>query len=88
MEDGSHGLSGLHAVPPVAQEVVAEAESVMTHHRNMGGTTALVVIMKSPSAIHNYVLASLLEKEVLQYIRYLLQWNSLTTCQKNALCTC
>ena len=59
MEDGPPGLSGLHAVSPVAQEVIAEAESVMTHHRNMGGTTALVVTMKSPPAIHNHVLVCL-----------------------------
>ena len=59
MEDGPHGLRGLHAVPPVAQEVTAEVESAMTHHHNMGGMTALAVAMKSPLAIHNHVLVSL-----------------------------
>ena len=87
MEDGPHGLSGLNAVPPVAQVVVAEAESVMTHHHNMGGTTALVVTIKSPPAIHNHVLVSLLAKEALPIFGTVsLLWISLTTCQKKALC--
>ena len=51
MENGPHGLHGLNAVPPVAQELVKEAESVTTHHRKMVGRIALVTALRNSSAI-------------------------------------
>ena len=51
MEDGPIGLSGLHAMPPVAQELVKEAESATTHHRTMMGRTVSVKAMNLRSAI-------------------------------------
>ena len=42
MEDGLNGLSGLHAVLPVVEELVKEQESVATHHHNLMGGTVLV----------------------------------------------
>ena len=69
MENGPHGLSGLRAVPPVAQELVLEPESVTTHHRNMAGGTALAKAMKLAAVMNRNVLVSLLARNVLQYIQ-------------------
>ena len=58
MEDGPIGLSGLHAVLPVKEEFVKEAEGVPTHHRSLVERTALVAIMKLISAMTIHVLVS------------------------------
>ena len=51
MENGPHGLRGLNAVPPVAEELVQEAESVTTHHQQMVGRNALVIAPRPSTAI-------------------------------------
>ena len=56
MEDGLTGLSGVHAVSPVAEELVKEAESVTTHHREKVGRTAKVTKLKWRDAMNKSVL--------------------------------
>ena len=65
MEDGPHGLIGLHAVPPVAQECAKEAESATTLHHTMMGTTVMVWTVKLTSAMKIHVLVSPLANKVL-----------------------
>ena len=65
MEDGLAGLIGLHAMLPVAEECVTEAESVTTHHRKMVGRSVPVAAMKLSTAMNMSVLVSLLASEVL-----------------------
>ena len=80
MEDGPHGLLGLNAMPPVAEEFKKEAESVTTHHRSMVGRSVVVTTMKFAAVIQMHVLVSPLAREAFQYIQYHLQWIFLTTC--------
>ena len=56
MEDGLAGLSGVHAVPPVMEELMKEAESVTTHHRKMVGRTVMVTTVKLRAAMNMIVL--------------------------------
>ena len=65
MESGLHGLRGLHAVSPVAQEFVKEGESVMIRHRNMVGRTALAATRTLKTALNCPVLVSLIANKVL-----------------------
>ena len=68
METIPHGLCGLHAVSPVAQELVEEAESVITRHRKMAGRAALVAALKLTTALNSHVLVSLVASQsVLMY---------------------
>ena len=68
MEDGLNGLSGLHAVLPVVEELVKEAESVATHRRNLAGETAPVSALTRGTAMNMIVLflVSLLANGVLE----------------------
>ena len=55
MEDGLTGLSGVHAVPPVTEELMKEAGSVTTHHRKMVGRTVMVTTVKLRAAMNMLV---------------------------------
>ena len=67
MEDGPIGLSGIHAVLRVTEELVKEEESVTTHHHNLVGGTAPVSALRLGAAMNMIVLyrVSLLANEVL-----------------------
>ena len=62
MEDGRIGLSGLHVMHTVAQEVVTEAECVTTHHQKMVGRSVLVTAINLRTARERIVIVSLLAK--------------------------
>ena len=74
MEDGPIGLSGVHAVSPVAEVPVKGAERVTTHHRNMAGTNVSVGATTWRIAMNSTVLVSLLTNKVLGYIKHRLWW--------------
>ena len=73
MEDGPFGVSGVHAVFPVEEELVKEAESVRTQNRQMVGRTVPVAALSLGAAMNIHVLVSLLANEVLWCITYHLQ---------------
>ena len=51
-------------MPPVAEEVGKETESVTTHHRKMVGRTAMVTTVKLKTAMKIHVLVSLVATKV------------------------
>ena len=68
MGNGPIGLRGVHAVFPVKEELVKEAESVTTQHRKMVGGTAPVPALTLGAAMSTIVLqhlVSILANEVL-----------------------
>ena len=65
MVDGPIGLCGVPAVPPVAKELVKEAESVTTQNHNMMGRTAPVTAPKLRAVTNRIALVSPLANKVL-----------------------
>ena len=65
MENGLTGHRGLHALFPVAQELVKETERVTTHCHKMAGRTAWVVALNLRTAMNSSVLVSPLAIKVL-----------------------
>ena len=64
METGALGIRGLHAVSPVVQELVKEADCVLTRYHNMVGRNVLVATVKLATALNCHVLVSLVASTV------------------------
>ena len=62
MEDGPHGVRGLHVVSPVVQEHALEAECVTTQHHNMVERTAPVKKLRLKTARRKNVPVSILAR--------------------------
>ena len=85
METGPHGVYGLHAVSPAAQELMKKRESAITRLHNMAGRTVLVATVKLTTALKRHVLVSLIASNVICCIKHHLHWIWFYICEKKAL---